>query len=75
MIRGMKKYLLATLLLIISITAYAQVCSYLVDSWIDDNGNQMCKYDDGTVLNTVLILYMYRVIKNHHFYYGRPEED
>ena len=28
-----------------------------------------------TVLNTVLILYMYRVIKNHHFYYGRPEED
>ncbi|MCH2477657.1 MAG: hypothetical protein MK218_06830 [Gammaproteobacteria bacterium] len=47
----MKKYLLATLLLIISITAYAQVCSYLVDSWIDDNGNQMCEYDDGTVLN------------------------
>ena len=28
-----------------------------------------------TVLNTVLILYMYRVIKNHHFYYGRPEQD
>ena len=28
-----------------------------------------------TVLNTVLILYMYRVIKNHHFYYGHPEED
>jgi len=28
-----------------------------------------------TVLNTVLILYMYRVIKNHYFYYGRPEED
>ena len=28
-----------------------------------------------TVLNTVLILYMYRVIKNHHFYNGRPEED
>ena len=27
------------------------------------------------VLNTVLILYTYRVIKNHHFYYGRPEED
>ncbi|GIT34210.1 MAG: hypothetical protein Ct9H300mP4_05290 [Gammaproteobacteria bacterium] len=51
MISGMKKYLLATLLLIISITAYAQVCSYLVDSWIDDNGNQMCEYDDGTVLN------------------------
>ena len=51
MISGMKKYLLVTLLLIISITAYAQVCSYLVDSWIDENGNQMCKYDDGTVLN------------------------
>ena len=28
-----------------------------------------------TVLNTVLILYMYRVIKNHHYYYGHPEED
>jgi len=28
-----------------------------------------------SVLNTVLILYMYRVIKNHHFYNGRPEED
>ena len=28
-----------------------------------------------TVLNTVLILYMYRVIKNHHFYNGYLEED
>ena len=28
-----------------------------------------------TILNTVLILYMYRVIKDHHFYYGRPEDN
>ena len=47
----MKKYLLVTLLLIFSITAYSQVCSFLVDSWKDKNGNQMCKYDNGTVLN------------------------
>jgi hypothetical protein len=28
-----------------------------------------------TVLNTILILYMYRVIKNHHFYDGYPNDD
>jgi len=28
-----------------------------------------------TSLNTLLIIYMYRVIKNHHFYDGRPNED
>tara|TARA_A100001234_G_scaffold62960_1_gene54565 strand:- start:261 stop:488 length:228 start_codon:yes stop_codon:yes gene_type:complete len=28
-----------------------------------------------TVLNTILILYMYRVIKNHHFYDGYPKDD
>ena len=28
-----------------------------------------------TVLNTILILYMYSVIKNHHFYDGYPKDD
>ena len=28
-----------------------------------------------TVLNTILILYMHRVIKNHHFYDGYPKDD
>ncbi len=28
-----------------------------------------------TVLNTILILYMYRVIKDHHFYDGYPKND
>ena len=28
-----------------------------------------------TVFNTILILYMYRVIKNHHFYDGYPKDD
>ena len=28
-----------------------------------------------TVLNTILILYMYRVIKDHHFYDGYPKDD
>ena len=28
-----------------------------------------------TVLNTILILYMHRVIKNHHFYDGYPNDD
>jgi len=28
-----------------------------------------------TILNTVLILYMYRVIKGHYFYYGYRDDD
>ena len=28
-----------------------------------------------TVLNTILILYMHRVIRNHHFYDGYPKDD
>jgi len=28
-----------------------------------------------TVLNTILILYMHRVIRKHHFYDGYPKDD
>jgi|GEM_PF-923491 hypothetical protein len=28
-----------------------------------------------TVFNTILIIYMYRVIKNHYFYDGYPKND
>jgi len=28
-----------------------------------------------TVLNTILIIYMYRVIRNHYFYDGHPKND
>ena len=33
-----------------ALSAQAQVLSFLVEQWWD-NGRQMCRYDNGTVLN------------------------
>lgn len=46
----MKSIVLAAVLLSVASTADAQRRRFLVAQWVE-NGNQMCKYDDGTVLN------------------------
>ena len=35
----------------LAIAAQAQIMSFLVAQWYDKSGNQMCKYDNGTILN------------------------
>ena len=46
----MKTLFLVLAVAALSIPAHAQVKSFLVSQWFE-KGNQMCKYDNGTVLN------------------------
>jgi hypothetical protein len=46
----MMKKIALTACLLLALPAQAQLLSFLVSQWIE-NGNQMCKYDNGTVLN------------------------
>lgn len=46
----MKTLMAALCALVLISSAQAQMLSFLVSQWFE-NGNQMCKYDNGTVLN------------------------
>jgi hypothetical protein len=48
----MKKYMLVAVALVgISATANAQVQAYLRNQWLNERGQRMCQYSNGTVLN------------------------
>ena len=44
------KSVLIACITVAALSAHAQVLAFLVEQWWD-NGRQMCKYDNGTVLN------------------------
>ncbi|MCA3064727.1 hypothetical protein [Aquidulcibacter sp.] len=44
------KRVIAASVLLIALPAFAGT-AYLKRQWFDKNGNQMCEYDNGTVLN------------------------
>lgn len=48
----MKKYVLAAVALVgISANANAQVQAFLQKQWLNERGQRMCQYSNGTVLN------------------------